>query len=59
MQSLKKFYFGKQKAKVNLRIGNVSSTINTESVLAATLGIPVGTIKLFNINCFSHGKPSS
>ena len=49
MQSLKKFYFGKQKAKVNLRIGNVSSTINTASVLAVTLGIPVSNIKLFNI----------
>lgn len=49
MQALKKFYFGKQKAKVNLRIGNVSSTINTESVLADILGIPVGNIKLFNI----------
>ena len=49
MQSLKKFYFGKQKAKVNLRIGNVSSTINTASVLAVTLDIPVSNIKLFNI----------
>ena len=49
MQSLKKFYFGKQKAKVNTFIGGIGGTINTPALLAAKLGIDKNRIKLFKV----------
>ena len=50
MQSLKKFYFGKQKVKVpNTFIGGIGATINTPALLAAKLGISVNRIKLFKV----------
>ena len=49
MQSLKKFYFGKQKAKVNTYIGGIGGTINTPALLAAKLGISKNRIKLFKV----------
>ncbi len=49
MQSLKKFYFGKQKAKVNTYIGGIGGTINTPALLAAKLGIDENRIKLFKV----------
>lgn len=49
MQSLKKFYFGKQKAKVNTYIGGIGGTINTPALLAAKLGIAENRIKLFKV----------
>lgn len=49
MQTLKKFYFGKQKAKVNTYIGGIGGTINTPALLAAKLGIAENRIKLFKV----------
>lgn len=49
MQALKKFYFGKQKAKVNTYIGGIGGTINTPALLAAKLGISDNRIKLFKV----------
>ena len=49
MQSLKKFYFGKQKAKVNTYIGGIGGTINTPALLASKLGISESRIKLFKV----------
>ena len=49
MQTLKKFYFGKQKAKVNTYIGGIGGTINTPALLAARLEISVNRIKLFKV----------
>ena len=50
MQSLKKFYFGKQKVKVpNTFIGGIGGTINTPALLAAKLGISENRIKLFKV----------
>ena len=49
MQSLKKFYFGKQKAKVNTYIGGIGGTINTPALLASRLGISENRIKLFKL----------
>ena len=49
MQSLKKFYFGKQKAKVNTYIGGIGGTINTPALLASRLGIDENRIKLFKV----------
>ena len=49
MQSLKKFYFGKQKAKVNTYIGGIGATINTPALLASKLGISESRIKLFKV----------
>ena len=49
MQALKKFYFGKQKAKVNTFIGGIGGTINTPALLAAKLGISENRIKLFKV----------
>ena len=50
MQSLKKFYFGKQKVKVpNTFIGGIGNTINTPALLAAKLGIAENRIKLFKV----------
>ena len=49
MQSLKKFYFGKQKAKVNTFIGGIGGTINTPALLASKLGISESRIKLFKV----------
>ena len=49
MQSLKKFYFGKQKAKVNTYIGGIGGTINTPALLASRLGISENRIKLFKV----------
>ena len=49
MQTLKKFYFGKQKAKVNTYIGGIGATINTPALLAAKLGIAESRIKLFKV----------
>ena len=49
MQSLKKFYFGKQKAKVNTYIGGIGGTIDTPALLAAKLGIDENRIKLFKV----------
>ena len=49
MQSLKKFYFGKQKIKPNTFIGGIGGTINTPALLASRLGISVNRIKAFKI----------
>lgn len=49
MQSLKKFYFSKQKAKVNTYIGGIGGTINTPALLASKLGISESRIKLFKV----------
>ena len=49
MQALKKFYFWKQKAKVNTYIGGIGGTINTPALLAAKLGISEKRIKLFKV----------
>ena len=50
MQSLKKFYFGKQKVKVpNTFIGGIGGTINTPALLASKLGISENRIKLFKV----------
>ena len=49
MQSLKKFYFGKQKLKPNTFIGGVSATLNTPALVATRLGISVSRIKAFKI----------
>ena len=50
MQSLKKFYFGKQKVKVpNTFIGGIGATINTPALLASRLGISENRIKLFKV----------
>lgn len=49
MQSLKKYYFGKQKAKVNTFIGGIGGTINTPALLASKLGISENRIKLFKV----------
>ena len=49
MQTLKKFYFGKQKAKVNTYIGGIGATINTPALLASQLGISESRIKLFKV----------
>ena len=49
MQTLKKFYFGKQKAKVNTYIGGIGGTINTPALLASKLGISENRIKLFKV----------
>ena len=50
MQSLKKFYFGKQKVKVpNTFIGGIGGTINTPALLAAKLGVSENRIKLFKV----------
>lgn len=49
MQTLKKFYFGKQKAKVNTFIGGIGGTINTPALLAVKLGIAENKIKLFKV----------
>ena len=49
MQTLKKFYFGRQKLKPNTFIGGIGSIINTPALLAARLGISVNRIKLFKI----------
>jgi hypothetical protein len=49
MQTLKKFYFGKQKIKANTFIGGVSATINTPSLIATKLGVSVARIKAFKI----------
>ena len=50
MQSLKKFYFGKQKVKVpNTFIGGIGGTINTPALLASRLGIDENRIKLFKV----------
>ena len=49
MQSLKKFYFGKQKLKPNTFIGGVSATLNTPALVAAKLNISVARIKAFKI----------
>ena len=49
MQSLKKFYFGKQKIKPNTFIGGVSATLNTAALVASKLGISVSRIKAFKI----------
>jgi hypothetical protein len=49
MQTLKKFYFGKQKFKVNTYIGGIGGTINTPTLLATELGISENRIKLFKI----------
>ena len=49
MQTLKKFYFGKQKAKVNTYIGGIGGTINTPALLASRLGIAENRIKLFKV----------
>lgn len=61
MQSLKKFYFGKQKAKVNTYIGGIGGTINTPALLATKLGVNVNRIKLFkvtglNVECAVIGE---
>ena len=45
MQALKKFYFGKQKAKVNTYIGGIGGTINTPALLASKLGISETLVK--------------
>jgi hypothetical protein len=49
MQTLKKFYFGKQKARVNTYIGGIGTTINTPALLASKLGIAENRIKLFKV----------
>lgn len=49
MQSLKKFYFGKQKIKPNTFIGGVSATINTPALVAIKLDVSVSRIKAFKI----------
>jgi len=49
MQTLKKFYFGKQKAKVNTYIGGIGGAINTPALLAAKLGIAENRIKRFKV----------
>ena len=50
MQSLKKFYFGKQKVKVpNTFIGGIGGTINTPALLASKLGISESRIRLFKV----------
>ena len=50
MQSLKKFYFGKQKVKVpNTFIGGIGGAINTPALLATKLGISKNRIKLFKV----------
>lgn len=49
MQTLKKYFFGKQKAKVNTYIGGIGGTINTPDLLASKLGISVNRIKLFKV----------
>ena len=49
MQSLKRFYFGKQKVKANTYIGGIGGTINTPALLASKLGISENRIKLFKV----------
>lgn len=50
MQTLKKFYFGKQKVKVpNTFIGGIGAAINTPALLASKLGISENRIKLFKV----------
>ena len=50
MQTLKKYYFGKQKVKVpNTFIGGIGATINTPALLASKLGIAENRIKLFKV----------